>query len=93
MQNTTKNKNKQRKRTQYMCGKMLRWLRKDMKFEPMDMCDTFRLPRRTYQDYEAGKRGIPEKLAAQIREKHKQDREFVAGIWGRVDAAERGEKP
>lgn len=39
-----------------MCGKMLRWLRRDMKFEPRDMCAVLNLPRRTYQDYEAGKR-------------------------------------
>lgn len=92
MQNDKKKQTKQTKRTQYMCGKMLRWIRKDMKYEPRDMCDQFQLPRRTYQDYEAGKRSIPAKLATQIREQHKRDREFINGIGDRVDAAERGGK-
>ena len=91
MQNDNKKRNKQPKRTQYMCAKMLRWLRKDMKFDPRDMCLVLELPRRTYQDYEAGKRSIPSKLATRIRETHKADREWVNGIGDRVDAAERGE--
>jgi hypothetical protein len=62
-----------------------------MKFDPRDMCDLFKLPRRTYQDYEAGKRNIPAKLATLIREAHKADREWVNGIGDRVEAAERGE--
>lgn len=90
MQNDKKKQKKQTKRTQYMCGKILRWLRKDMKYEPRDMCDQFKLPRRTYQDYEAGKRGIPAKLATRIREQHKRDREWTNGIGDRVDAVERG---
>jgi hypothetical protein len=92
VQNKTKKQKKQTKRTQYMCAKMLRWIRKDMKYEPRDMCDQFELPRRTYQDYEAGKRGIPAKLALLIREQHKHDREWINGIGDRVDAAERGKK-
>ncbi len=91
MQNDTKNVKKQQKRTQYMCAKMLRWIRKDMKHEPRDMCDQFKLSRRTYQDYEAGKRGIPAELASRIREKHNADREWTNGIGDRVDAADRGE--
>jgi hypothetical protein len=87
-----KKQKKRTKRTQFMCAKMLHWLRKDMRFEPRDMCDTFKQARRTYQDYEAGKRGIPAKLAARIREKHKADREWINGIGDRVDAVKRGEK-
>ena len=91
MQNDKQKHKKPAKRTQYMCAKMLRWIRKDMKYEPRDMCDQFQLPRRTYQDYEAGKRGIPAKLAVRIREQHKADREWMNGIGDRVEAAERGE--
>lgn len=93
MQNDKKKQKKQAKRTQYMCGKMLRWLRRDMKFEPRDMRAVLGIrSRRTYEDYEAGKRGIPAKLAARIRQQHKRDREFINGIGDRVDAVERGEK-
>jgi DNA-binding transcriptional regulator YiaG len=97
VQNDKKKQNKQQKRThplgrkQYMCGKMLRCLRRSMKLEPRDMCAILNLPRRTWQDYEAGKRGIPAKLATRIRELHKRDREFINGIGDRVDAVERGE--
>lgn len=93
MQKQTKKQNKRQKRTQYMCGKMLRWLREDMRFEPRDMRAVLGIrSRRTYQDYEAGKRGIPAKLAARIRELHKADREWTNGIGDRVDAVERGEQ-
>ena len=91
VQNDHKNTKKQQKRT-HMCAAMLRWIRKDMKFEPRDMCDIFLLPRRTYQDYEAGKRGIPAELAVRIRETHKVDREFINSIGDRVDAVERAGK-
>lgn len=93
MQTDKKKTNKRQKRTQYMCGKMLRWLRQDMRFEPRDMRAVLGIrSRRTYEDYEACKRGIPAKLATRIREQHKRDREFINGIGDRVDAVERGEK-
>lgn len=96
MQKDTKKTEKRQKRT-HMSGAELKQIRKAMRFEPRDMRATLALPgkkpipRRTYQDYEAGKRGIPADLAARIRELFKRDREFMAGIPNRVDAAERGE--
>ena len=93
MQNNKKKQNKRQKRTQYMCPQILRWLRQDMRFEPRDMRAVLEIrSRRTYEDYEAGKRGIPAKLATRIRELHKRDRELINGIGDRVDAVERGEK-
>lgn len=92
MQNDTKKHNKRQKRT-HMSGQELKRLRLEMKFAPRDMCDILPLNRRTYQDYEAGKRGIPAGLAARIRELHQRDREFIAGIGDRVEAIERGEEP
>lgn len=75
-----------------MAGAELKRLRLEMRFAPRDMCEVLGLKRRTYQDYEAGKRGIPAVLAVRIREMHKRDREFIAGIGDRIDAAERGDK-
>lgn len=92
MQNDTKKRNNRPKRThprgrkQYLCKAMLRWIRLQMGFEPRDMYRTLELPRRTYQDYEAGKRGIPAELATRIREMHRRDRELMNGIGDRVDA-------
>ena len=67
MQNDTKKHNKREKRT-HMTGAELKRLRRKMKFDPRDMCAGLDLPRRFYQDYEAGKRGIPVGLATRIRE-------------------------
>lgn len=84
---------KGQKCTQYMCGKMLKWIRRQMLFDPRDMRETLVIKsRRTYEDYEAGNRGIPAKLATRIREMYRRDREFMNGIGDRVDAAERGKK-
>lgn len=92
MQNELKKPNKRQKRT-HMSGQKLKQLRREMKFAPRDMCEILQLKRRTYQDYEAGKRGIPAGLAARIRELHQRDREFIAGIGDRVETIERGEEP
>lgn len=70
-----------------MCGKMLAYIEEQIKFEPQDMCDSLELRRRTYQNYKADKRSIPAELATRIRELYKRDREFMAGIGDRVDAA------
>ena len=98
MQNDKKKQNKRQQRThplgrkQYMCGKMLLLIQNDMLYDPRDMCDQFNLNRRTYQDYAAGKRGIPEQLAARVRTQYAWDRQWMAEIGNRVDANERGEK-
>jgi transcriptional regulator with XRE-family HTH domain len=81
----SENTKKSRKCTQYMTGKELKQLRKEMKFDPRDMCCILEIPRRSYQDYEAGKRGIPAEFAERVRELHHQDRAFIAGIAERVD--------
>jgi predicted transcriptional regulator len=87
VQNDIKKQKAREKRT-HMTGEELRRMRGEMKFAPRDMRAELDLPRRTYQDYEAGKRGIPAALAVRIRELHRQDREWVAGIGGRVDLNE-----
>lgn len=89
VQNESQKQKKRQKRT-HMTGEELKRIRKEMKFEPRDMYRTLNLPRRTYQDYEAGKRGIPAQLAARIREMHTRDWEWTAGIGDRVDKHEEG---
>lgn len=81
-------KNTKTAKTHAMSGPELKRLRREMKFAPREMCVILGLKRRTYQDYEANKRGIPSALAERIREIHRRDREFIAGIGDRVDAAE-----
>jgi DNA relaxase NicK len=69
------------KRTQYMCGKMLRWMRQQMKFEPRDMRTCLDIKsRRTYESYESGLRGIPEKIAVKVWDMYRRDCEFMANI-------------
>jgi plasmid maintenance system antidote protein VapI len=93
VQNCHKKTVKAKNARMHMCGHMLRWIRLQMKFDPRDMCATLDLKRRTYQDYEAGKRNIPAKLAARIREMYQRDREFMSSIPYSVDAAwERGNR-
>lgn len=88
MKKATENK-KARKRTQFMCAGMLVWIRIRMGYERQDMCDQLGLKPRRYQSYELGDRSIPADIALQIRELYRRDREWMAGIPGRVDAAER----
>lgn len=76
-----------------MNGEELKRIRIEMKFGVCDMYRTLGLPRRTYQDYEAGKRGIPEDVARRVREAHRRDREFMAGLPARIDAAIEREFP
>lgn len=92
MQKAAKTTTKREKRT-HMAADELKRIRLAMKFAPRDMCATLGLPRRTYQDYEAGKRGIPAKLATLIREMFNRDREFMATINDRVDAAAKKKFP
>lgn len=69
-----------------MAGEELRQLRREMKYGVADMYRILGLPRRTYQDYEAGKRGIPQRVAVAARAAHRRDREFMAGLPGRIHA-------
>ena len=93
VQKDTKKTKKRQKRTHFMCKQMLQWIRLQMLFDPRDMRATLvppgcpPIPRRTYQDYEAGNRRIPAELAARIRDVFQRDRELLAGLNDRVDAA------
>lgn len=87
MQNSTKKIDKQKNARIFMCANELKQIRYMMRYAPRDMYQEMRLPRRTYQDYESGKRRISQKVAAQIREMYRRDCEFMNGIANRVDAA------
>lgn len=67
-----------------MTGGELRAIRLEMGYAPRDMYRELGLPRRTYQDYEAGKRGIPKGVADQARDLLQRDREFMARLPGRI---------
>ena len=69
-----------------MTGPELKALRQEMHMDMRSMSLILdKMPYRTYQDYEYGKRGIPESVAERVREAHRKDREFMAGIVARVD--------
>lgn len=80
-----------------MTGAELKRIRLKMLFAPREMCACLvppgckPMPRRTYQDYEAGKRGIPAELATRIQELYWKDLDFMSTIGDRIEARERGE--
>lgn len=86
VQKSTKNQKKSKKRT-HMTGEELRLLRLEMKVGPCDMYRLLGLPRRTYQDYEAGRRSIPLEVAIKARAAHRRDREFMANLPAKIFAA------
>lgn len=63
-----------------MCKQMLRWLRSDINFRPVDMYTSLKRPRRTYQDCEAGHRSIPQAVAEAARDVHRRNRQLMANI-------------
>lgn len=71
-----------------MCARMLVWIRIRIGYERQDMCDQLGLKPRRYQSYELGDRGIPQNVATAVRDLYRKDREWMAGIGERVDAAE-----
>lgn len=77
---------KKRQKRTHMSAEECRRLRQEMKCGVCDMYRALGLPRRTYQDYESGRRGIPAHVAAQIRAIHQRDREFMAGLPARIEA-------
>ncbi|WP_214173146.1 hypothetical protein [Geoanaerobacter pelophilus] len=79
-------KTKKRQNCTHMTGAELKRLRREIGIGTCDMYRLLGLPRRTYQDYEAGKRGIPEAVATAAREAHRRDREFFATLPDRIDA-------
>ncbi len=68
-----------------MTGLELKALRQEMHFDKRSLALLLSVPYRTLQDRESGKRGIPEEFAEKMREAHRKDREFMAGIVTRVD--------
>ena len=69
-----------------MCGPMLRYIRLQIRFEPRDMRAALEIvSRRTYENYESGKRSIPAELAERIRELYKCDRKFMANICSGIN--------
>ncbi|MFH1027336.1 MAG: helix-turn-helix transcriptional regulator [Pseudomonadota bacterium] len=85
MQKQTEKRKKRQKRT-HMSAAELKRLRREMKYRPCDMYQALGLPRRTYQDYESGQRGIPQEVADAVRETHRRDREFMANLPTRIGA-------
>lgn len=77
MPNDTKKRKNSRKRTQYMCAAMLAWLQQDINFKPVDMYTCLGIPRRTYQDYLAGHRGIPADIAAAVWDIYRRNRQLM----------------
>lgn len=77
---------KKRQKRTHMSGAELKRLRREMNYRPRDMYLTLGLARRTYQDYESGRRGIPQDVAAAVRKAHKRDREFMANLPMRIGA-------
>jgi len=86
VQNQPEKKKKSKKRT-HMSADELKRLRREMRIGVCDMYRLLGLPRRTYQDYEAGKRGIPQDVADKAREAHRRDREFMAALSARICAS------
>ncbi|BDV42414.1 hypothetical protein GURASL_13370 [Geotalea uraniireducens] len=84
MQNQSQ-KQKKRQKCTHMSAEECKRLRSEIKLGPCDMCRILGIPRRTYQDYEAGRRGIPESVATQIREAYRRNREFMAGLPARIE--------
>jgi predicted transcriptional regulator len=64
----------------------LKYMRLKMGLDLASMAAVLSMPYRTYQDYEYGKREIPERVALKAEQAYEKDREFMAGIAARVDA-------
>lgn len=86
MQNTSKKQSGRQKRT-HMTSTELRQIRTEVRFAPRDMRRVLGLPRRTYQDYESGRRGIPRAVADSAREVLRRNREFMARLPALITAA------
>jgi DNA-binding transcriptional regulator YiaG len=86
VQNQRETQKKRLKRT-HMTGGELRLIRLEVNLAPRDMRTLLGLCRRTYQDYEAGRRGIPREIATQAREILQRNRHYMAGLPARIAAA------
>lgn len=85
MRNNHKKNKTDTKRTHLMDADMLKVIREEIGFAPRDMYRTLGIPRRTYQDYEAGKRRIPDAIANAVFAELKWNRKFMEGLAARVD--------
>lgn len=86
VQNTSKKQSGKQKRT-HMTGDELTRIQAELLFAPRDMCRVLMLNRRTYQDYKAGRRGIPRDVADLAREILRRNREFMARLPALIHAA------
>lgn len=86
VQNSDKKQSGRQKRT-HMTGAELTRIQAELLFAPRDMCCVLGLPRRTYQDYKSGRRGIPRDVADLAREILRRNREFMARLPALITAA------
>lgn len=86
-------KTKKREKRTHMTGEELKRIRLAIKFDPRDMCAVLVLPRRTYQDYEAGKRSIPESVANAAREAHRRNIDFMKRLPKIIDTRIKAQYP
>lgn len=70
-----------------MTGNQLRYIKQQMKFGTCDMYRTLELPRRTYQDYESGRRTIPPEVARRVLATYRADRRWMRDMDRRIDEA------
>ena len=74
-------------KTHAMTAAELREIRLDLGFKPQHMRAVLGgLPRRTYQDYEAGKRRVPVETLRMARQVWQRNREFMATLPARLAA-------
>jgi DNA-binding transcriptional regulator YiaG len=76
-----------------MDGLQLQLIRQEIGFAPRHMYLHLGIPRRTYQDYESGRRGIPDSVKDAVIAELKWYRAFIAGMPARVDQAAQEEFP
>lgn len=68
-----------------VCG-ALKALRLEMGYSIGEMAQLLGIHKATYQGYETGRRQAPKGLIGRVREWQRRDREFMAGMTGRIDA-------
>ena len=74
-----------------MTGKQLKHVKEQIGFATCDMYLELELPRRTYQDYEAGKRRIPDSVVCKVLRLYRADRRWTRGMLQRIDKALKGQ--
>lgn len=74
-----------------MTGDQLKYVKQKIGYGTYDMYHELKLPRRTYQDYEAGKRAVPPTVARQVLQLYRADRRWTRGMGERIDEALKGQ--